>query len=80
MASGNLSEDDPVKMRAKKLKSDDGDDEGEEDVEGDGERNAGVKYAASIIIVSAPSTPKVESQEEGPTRRERTDEEEGEKR
>ena len=37
LASGNLSEDDPVKMRAKKLKSDDGDDdddEGEEDGDG----------------------------------------------
>ena len=43
LASGNLSEDDPVKMRAKKLKSDDGNGE---------RRNAtggaeGVKYAAT---------------------------------
>ena len=43
LASGNLSEDDPVKMRAKKLKSDDGNAE---------RRNAtggaeGVKYAAT---------------------------------
>ena len=42
LASGNLSEDDPVKMRAKKLKSDDGNGERR-----NAEGREGVKYAAT---------------------------------
>ena len=60
LASGNLSEDDPVKMRAKKLKSDDGNGE---------RRNAtggaeGVKYAATTAR-EREGTRKVERTMEG---------------